>query len=106
VIGAVEHGFRRAYAAITDANVTTLIKMLILFAVGTGAIKGFAVTISLGILISMFTAILLVRLLTARWLRAARPKHLTIGTRLRFFPDKTAIPFMRARYSGLDPLGL
>jgi SecD/SecF fusion protein len=101
VIGAVEHGFRRAYAAITDANVTTLIKMLILFAVGTGAIKGFAVTISLGILISMFTAILLVRLLTARWLRAARPKSLTIGTRWRFFPDKTVIPFMRARYSGL-----
>ncbi|HEY8381578.1 MAG TPA: protein translocase subunit SecD [Microvirga sp.] len=97
----VETGFRRAYAAITDANVTTLIKMVILFVVGTGAIKGFAVTISLGILISMFTAILLVRLLTARWLKAARPKSLTIGTRLRFFPDHTAIPFMRARYSGL-----
>jgi SecD/SecF fusion protein len=101
MIGAVETGFRRAYAAITDANVTTLIKMLILFAVGTGAIKGFAVTISLGILISMFTAILLVRLLIARWLRRARPKSLTIGTRLRLFPEHTAIPFMRARYSGL-----
>jgi SecD/SecF fusion protein len=101
VIGSVEAGFRRAYAAITDANVTTLIKMLILFAVGTGAIKGFAVTISLGIVISMFTAILLVRLLTAQWLKRVRPKALTIGTRLRFFPDHTAIPFMRARYSGL-----
>jgi SecD/SecF fusion protein len=101
VISAVETGFRRAYAAITDANVTTLIKMLILFAVGTGAIKGFAVTISLGIVISMFTAILLVRLLMARWLKQARPKSLTIGTRFRFFPDHTAIPFMRARYSGL-----
>jgi SecD/SecF fusion protein len=101
VISAVETGFRRAYAAITDANVTTLIKMLILFAIGTGAIKGFAVTISLGILISMFTAILLVRLLTARWLKRVRPKSLSIGTRLRFFPEHTAIPFMRARYSGL-----
>lgn len=101
VIGSVETGFRRAYAAITDANVTTLIKMVILFAVGTGAIKGFAITISLGILISMFTAILLVRLLIARWLKARRPKSLHIGTRLRFFPDHTAIPFMRARYSGL-----
>lgn len=44
-VSAIEHGFRRAYAAITDANVTTLIKMLILFALGTGAIRGFAVTI-------------------------------------------------------------
>jgi SecD/SecF fusion protein len=101
VIHAVETGFRRAYAAITDANVTTLIKMLILFAMGTGAIRGFAVTISLGIVISMFTAILLVRLLMSRWLKRVRPKSLTIGTRWRIFPEHTAIPFMRARYSGL-----
>jgi SecD/SecF fusion protein len=103
VISAVEHGFRRAYAAITDANATTLIKMLILFVVGTGAIKGFAVTISLGILVSMFTAIVLVRLLTAQWLKSARPKSLSVGTWLhrKLFPERTAIPFMRARYSGL-----
>lgn len=101
VIGAVETGFRRAYSTIVDANVTTLLKMLILFVVGTGAIKGFAVTISLGIIISMFTAITLVRLMTARWLSAKRPKTLTIGTRLRFFPDKTAIQFMRAGAAGL-----
>jgi hypothetical protein len=56
------------------ANATTLIKMLILFAIGTGAIRGFAITISMGILISMFTAIVLVRLLISRWLRVARPK--------------------------------
>jgi SecD/SecF fusion protein len=103
VVSAVEHGFRRAYAAITDANATTLIKMLILFVVGTGAIKGFAVTISLGILVSMFTAIVLVRLLTAQWLKSARPKSLSVGTWLhrKLFPERTAIPFMRARYSGL-----
>lgn len=103
VVSAIEHGFRRAYAAIVDANATTLIKMLILFAIGTGAIRGFAVTISLGIVVSMFTAILLVRLLTARWLRRARPKSLSVGTWLhrKLFPDHTAIPFMRARYSGL-----
>lgn len=103
VVSAIEHGFRRAYAAITDANVTTLIKMLILFAVGTGAIRGFAITISLGILVSMFTAILLVRLLTARWIKSARPKSLSVGTWLhrKLFPEHTAIPFMRARYSGL-----
>jgi SecD/SecF fusion protein len=101
VISAIETGFRRAYATITDANATTLIKMLILFAVGTGAVKGFAVTISLGILVSIFTAVLLVRLMTSLWLKRARPKCLTIGTRLRLFPETTKIPFMRARYSGL-----
>jgi SecD/SecF fusion protein len=101
VIAAIEQGFRRAYVAITDANVTTLIKMLILFIVGTGAVRGFAVTISIGIVVSVFTAIMLVRLLISRWLRRARPKTLTIGTWLRRFPDNTAIPFMKARYSGL-----
>ena len=101
VVSALEAGFRRAYRTIVDANVTTLIKMLILFAVGTGAIRGFAITISMGILISMFTAIVLVRLLIAHWLRLARPKSLRIGTRWHVFPEGTRIRFMRARYSGL-----
>jgi SecD/SecF fusion protein len=101
VISALEAGFRRAYRTIVDANATTLIKMLILFAIGTGAIRGFAITISMGILISMFTAIVLVRLLIANWLRLKRPKSLRIGTRWHAFPEGTKIPFMRARYSGL-----
>jgi SecD/SecF fusion protein len=101
VISALEAGFRRAYRTIVDANATTLIKMLILFAIGTGAIRGFAITISMGILISMFTAIVLVRLLIAYWLKRARPKSLRIGTRWHLLPEGTAIPFMRARYSGL-----
>ncbi len=101
VIGSLETGFRRAYTTIVDANLTTLLKMLILFVVGTGAIKGFAITISLGILVSMFTAIELVRLFISRWIKKSRPKELTVGTRLRILPDKTNIPFMKARYSGL-----
>lgn len=101
VIASIETGVRRAYTTIMDANFTTLIKMLILFIVGVGAIRGFAVTISLGIIVSMFTAIVLVRLLTAWWVHHARPKTLTIGTRFRFFPDHTNIQFMKARYSGL-----
>jgi SecD/SecF fusion protein len=101
VIASVETGFRRAYTTIMDANITTLIKMLILFVVGVGAIRGFAVTISLGIVVSIFTAIVLVRMLTAAWLKRARPKTLTIGTRLRFFPEHTSIQFMKARYTGL-----
>jgi SecD/SecF fusion protein len=101
VIASIEAGVRRAYTTIMDANITTLIKMLILFIVGVGAIRGFAVTISLGIIVSMFTAIVLVRLLTSWWLQRTRPKTLTIGTRFRIFPDHTAIQFMKARYSGL-----
>ncbi|MCC7251434.1 protein translocase subunit SecD [Hyphomicrobium sp.] len=101
VIASIEAGVRRAYTTIMDANLTTLIKMLILFVVGMGAIRGFAVTISLGIIVSVFTAIVLVRLLTAWWLKRTRPKTLTIGTRFRFFPDHTAIQFMKARYTGL-----
>ena len=100
-INAIESGFRRAFTTIWDANATTLIKMLILFMVGVGAIRGFAITISLGILISMFTALVLVRLLISHWLRTTKPKSLTIGTRWRIFPEAPAIPFMKARYSGL-----
>ncbi len=55
---AIKSGFERAFTTILDANVTTLIVAFILFAVGTGPVKGFAVTLSLGILTSMFTAIL------------------------------------------------
>jgi SecD/SecF fusion protein len=101
VISALETGFRRAYRTIVDANATTLIKMLILFAVGTGAIRGFAITISMGILISMFTAIVLVRLLISFWLQRARPKALRIATRWHRLPEGTTFRFMRARYSGL-----
>lgn len=99
--GAIETGFRRAYATIVDANATTLIKMLLLYAVGVGAIRGFAVTISLGILISMFTAILLVRMLIVGWLKSHQPAELHAGRRLRFFPDDTRIAFMKGRNIGL-----
>ena len=60
---AVESAFDRAFSAILDANVTTLIAAATLFFVGTGTIKGFAVTLSVGILVSMFTAIVLTRML-------------------------------------------
>jgi preprotein translocase subunit SecD len=57
VRAAVEAGFNRAYITILDSNLTTLIAAGVLFFMGTGAIQGFAVTLSIGILISMFTAI-------------------------------------------------
>ena len=54
---AIEEGYKGAFSSIFDANVTTLIKVLILYAVGTGAIKGFAITTGIGVATSMFTAI-------------------------------------------------
>ncbi|MEE2001169.1 protein translocase subunit SecD [Alkalimonas sp. MEB108] len=60
---AIHHGYDRAFSTIADANVTTLIAALILFGVGTGPIKGFAVTLMIGIVTSMFTAIVGTRVL-------------------------------------------
>jgi SecD/SecF fusion protein len=97
---AMEAGFSRAWATIIDSNLTTLIKMAILYAFGAGVVRGFAVTIFLGILISMFTATVLVRLMMTSWMRRTRPKKLQISW-IRFVPDKTNFKFMKARYVGL-----
>jgi preprotein translocase subunit SecD len=61
---AIDSGYGRAFLTILDANITTLIVAVILYAIGTGPVKGFAVTLSVGIITSMFTAILLTRALT------------------------------------------
>lgn len=61
VQSAIHSGFARAFTTILDANVTTLIAALVLFAMGTGPVKGFAITLSVGILTSMFTAIMVTR---------------------------------------------
>jgi preprotein translocase subunit SecD len=61
---AIHEGYDRAFLTIFDANITTLIVAVILFAVGTGPVKGFAVTLSFGILTSMFTAIMVTRAMT------------------------------------------
>jgi SecD/SecF fusion protein len=98
---AMEAGFTRAFATIVDANLTTLIKMLLLYAVGTGTIRGFAVTISLGIITSMFTATVVTRLLMVTWLKKNRPKVLSVTTGFRLAPDDTKIRFMRGKRLGL-----
>jgi SecD/SecF fusion protein len=102
-INAVQTGFSRAFATILDANLTTLLKMLILFGLAAGAVKGFAVTISLGILTSMFTALVLVKMLIWGWFKRARRNELPLlgKWRLRMAPDDTRIAFMRGRVAGL-----
>lgn len=63
ILASIDEGFKKAFMAIIDANITTLIITAILFALGTGAVKGFAVTLSIGIFASMFTAIIVTRLM-------------------------------------------
>ena len=77
-ISAMEAGFKRAFATIVDSNLTVLVKMVILFVLGYGAVKGFAVTISLGVITSMFTATVLVRLMMSLWVRRRRPAALAV----------------------------
>ncbi len=77
-INAIEAGYKRALTTIIDANVTTLIAALFLFEFGTGPIKGFAVTLSIGIATSMFTAIMVTRLMVVTWLRRRRPQILPV----------------------------
>jgi SecD/SecF fusion protein len=75
---ALAQGYDRAWGTILDANITTLLAMGLLFLLGAGAIRGFAVTMTLGILISMFTAITLMRIVMEWHLRRTRVKRLEI----------------------------
>ncbi|HVV65521.1 MAG TPA: protein translocase subunit SecD [Rhizomicrobium sp.] len=78
MIASIDTGFRRAMATIIDANMTHLIASLILFQLGSGPVRGFAVTLGLGIITSFFTAVMVTRLMVVMWLTIRRPKQLTI----------------------------
>ena len=77
-VTAIDAGYRRAMTTIIDSNLTTLIAALLLLVFGSGPVKGFAVTLSIGLVTSMFTAIMLTRLLIITWLRRRRPQALAI----------------------------
>ncbi|MET4807315.1 protein translocase subunit SecD [Limibacillus sp. MBR-115] len=77
-VSAVESGFRSALTTIVDSNLTTLIAAVLLFNFGSGPIKGFAVTLAIGIVTSMFSAIMVTRLIIVAWLRRRRPQTLAI----------------------------
>lgn len=76
---AIYAGYERAFATILDANITTLIVAIILFAVGTGPVRGFAVTLSLGLLTSMLTGITYTRAIVNWYYGSRNVKHLSIG---------------------------
>lgn len=96
LVQSIEAGFQRAMATIVDANVTTLIAAVVLFFMGSGPVQGFAVTLALGILTTMFTAYLVSLFIIGRWYAFVRPKKLRLQV-FRFVPDNTKIPFMAWR---------
>jgi len=77
-VSAIEAGFSRAITTIIDANVTTLIAAILLYAFGSGPVRGFAVTLAIGIMSSMFTATMLTRLMVVSWLRQTKPQTLAV----------------------------
>jgi preprotein translocase subunit SecD len=77
-ISAVDIGYQRALTTIIDANLTTFIAAILLFQFGSGPIKGFAVTLAIGLATSMFTAIMITRLIVITWLHRKRPQRLPL----------------------------
>ena len=74
-ISAIDAGYSRAMSTIIDSNLTTLIAAIILFSFGTGPIKGFSVTLGVGIVTSFFTAIMVTRLMVVTWLWRVKPSN-------------------------------
>jgi len=92
---AIELGYEKALSAITDANITTFMTALILFAMGSGPVRGFAITLGLGIVTSVFTAIFVTRLIAVMWFERRRPKSVLQGRALRLVPQQTNWDFFR-----------
>jgi preprotein translocase subunit SecD len=78
VMAAIEGGYSRAISTIIDSNLTTLFAALFLYVFGSGPIKGFAVTLSIGIATSLFTAVMVTRMLIIIWLERKRPRELVL----------------------------
>jgi protein-export membrane protein SecD len=77
-LAALEAGYKRAYGTIIDSNVTALLAHVMLFIFGSGPVRGFAVTITVGIVTTLFTATIFARLLTSRWYVSRRPTALPV----------------------------
>ena len=75
---AVQEGFSRAFSAIMDSNITGLLTALIMYWIGSGPVRGFAVTMGIGIITSMFTAVYVTRFIIEIWMGWKRPKTITV----------------------------
>jgi preprotein translocase subunit SecD len=78
MLSAIDAGYQRAFSAILDSNLTTLIAAILLFEFGTGPVRGFAVTLAIGLMTSMFTAIMVTRFIIAAYVGLRRPKALPV----------------------------
>jgi SecD/SecF fusion protein len=99
ILAAIDAGFKRAWGTIIDSHLTQLIAAIVLYFLGSGPVQGFAVTLALGILTSLFTSYTVTLYFVGWWFRLRRPKSLKIQV-FRFIPDGTKIPFMKiSRYA-------
>ena len=78
VMAAIEGGYQRAISTIIDSNLTTLFAALFLYGFGSGPIRGFAVTLAIGIITSLFTAVMVTRMQIIIWLERKRPRELVL----------------------------
>ncbi len=96
IIQSFDAGFRQAFTTILDANITTLIAAIILFFLGSGPVRGFAVTLGIGIFTTVFTAYTVTRLFVSLWVKFKRPKELP-SRLFGIIPENTSIKFMKDR---------
>jgi preprotein translocase subunit SecD len=75
---AIELGYDKALSAILDANITTFIVAAILFALGSGPVRGFSITLGIGIVTSVFTAVFVTRLIVVFWFERRRPRTIEV----------------------------
>ncbi len=101
-MSAADAGFKRALTTIIDANVTTLVASVIMFQFGSGPVKGFAWTLFIGVITSVFTAVLITQVLIGWWFRVRRPKTLPIAAGpprgwplIKLLPTLTHFKFVR-----------
>lgn len=94
ILASLDAGFHRAWGTIIDSHLTQLIAAVVLYFLGSGPVQGFAVTLALGILTSLFTAYTVTRFFIGLWYHWKRPKTLRIQ-HFRFIPDGTNINFMK-----------
>jgi preprotein translocase SecF subunit len=104
LILALDGGYRLALPSIIDANITTLISAMIMYLLGSGPVKGFALTLMVGVFTSVFTALLVTQLLIGWWFRLARPKVLPIGKDRGWWPVSRLLPHdTKFRFTRLAP---
>ncbi|MCU0816002.1 MAG: protein translocase subunit SecD [Cypionkella sp.] len=94
---AIQIGFEKALSAIMDSNITGLLTALIMFAIGSGPVRGFAITMGIGILTSMFTAVYVTRLIIETWMRWKKPRSIALKGFIKLVPDTTTIDFFRSQ---------